>query len=114
MVSFFPIVIAHFGYFLLDLHIPKLVGIENLATFDAFYIFRIFGAGDNADFWVFAGDRHSFFAVSFRRPLGQIVPSLEPLSKRDLRKNCGVACQFTKKPHYGCHETPFGILFPTH
>jgi hypothetical protein len=36
------------------------------------------------------------------------------LSKRDLRKNCGVACQFTKKPHYGCHETPFGILFPTH
>jgi hypothetical protein len=57
-VSAIIITIIRFGGFLFDLHIPKLVRIEDLATFHAFNILHVFLAGDDTDLRVFAGARH--------------------------------------------------------
>jgi hypothetical protein len=51
------------GFF--DLHVVKLFGVKDIATFQAFDIFRVFLPGDNTYAWVFADGGHGVDSIGF-------------------------------------------------
>jgi hypothetical protein len=70
------------GFF--DRHIVKFFGIEDIATFQAFNIFRVFESGDNSYPWVFAGGNHCVWQVWIWKLLPQIVASFSTISNAIL------------------------------
>jgi hypothetical protein len=58
LLYIFYIVFRFGGLF--NLHVVKLIGIKDIATFQTLDVFRVFMSGDNSNPRVFAGGSHRF------------------------------------------------------